>query len=433
MAEKEAAVDISLEQMFVIAELYPDAANSFLAPSIDLASAKETADIVLDANALLLPYNAGAESLAGIAGLFAKLTTAGRLVIPAQAAREFAKHRPRKLADLLQGFSDRISKFSIPSMPSYPILEGAAEYIALQDTFDKLKALDKEMKAAASNLLDLMKSWRLNDPVSAAYRNAITGDVIIECKEEQTTLRDELLHRYSLSIPPGYKDAGKDDGGIGDFVIWKTILQIGAEHKRPVIFVSGDEKADWVYSAGNVAIMPRYELVSEFARASGGNPFFIIPLSSLLRLYEGDSSSVTELQRAEERAIELRAGTKSLEDLGLTVSCPECGTTTSTELGEALGSSASPFCRTCFKQFHVNRSREGVVVRSMNHQPKPSRSEIEFCPSCEELVEFSLGLSPGSAKWIFCDACHAEFPTRRLKDGSVFVSRSFKSSSDPVT
>ena len=55
-------------------------------------------------------------------------------------------------------------------------------------------------------------------------------------------------------IPPGYKDAGKEDSGIGDLLIWHTILELGKVHKKSVIFVSGDEKPDWFKQSQNVAL-----------------------------------------------------------------------------------------------------------------------------------------------------------------------------------
>ena len=41
---------------------------------------------------------------------------------------------------------------------------------------------------------------------------------------------EEMTRRYKQAIPPGYKDASKPDGGIGDFLIWKTILNLGEKN-----------------------------------------------------------------------------------------------------------------------------------------------------------------------------------------------------------
>ena len=43
-------------------------------------------------------------------------------------------------------------------------------------------------------------------------------------------------------MPPGYKDGRKEDEGIGDFLIWKSLLKFGEEKKLDLAFVTGEEK-----------------------------------------------------------------------------------------------------------------------------------------------------------------------------------------------
>ena len=59
----------------------------------------------------------------------------------------------------------------------------------------------------------------------------------------------EKSRRYRDKVPPGYKDASKDDGGIGDFLIWKTLLQLGSKEKKDFVFVTGEQKPDWFNQA----------------------------------------------------------------------------------------------------------------------------------------------------------------------------------------
>ena len=44
-----------------------------------------------------------------------------------------------------------------------------------------------------------------------------------------------------MKRPPGYKDGAKDGGGVGDFLIWKTIATLGEQKKEHLIFVSEEE------------------------------------------------------------------------------------------------------------------------------------------------------------------------------------------------
>lgn len=53
------------------------------------------------------------------------------------------------------------------------------------------------------------------------------------------------LERIERQIPPGFSDDDKADGGVGDFLIWRELLEIGKVQKRPIVFVTGDIKPDW--------------------------------------------------------------------------------------------------------------------------------------------------------------------------------------------
>ena len=163
---------------------------------------------------------------------------------------------------------------------SFPILEGVAEYERINEAIKK----NAELRKTHSDLLKRIRSWEWNDPVNTAYREVFTADTIVEPQFKREEILAELLKRQKLLIPPGYKDSAKEDLGIGDFLIWKTILEIGTKKKKDIIFVSGDEKADWQHRTGGVGFLPRYELVDEFRRASSGSSFYIIPLSHLLEL-----------------------------------------------------------------------------------------------------------------------------------------------------
>ena len=103
-------------------------------------------------------------------------------------------------------------------------------------------------------------------------------------------------------IPPGFKDDRKADDGVGDFLIWLTILEI-AKQKKHVIFVSGDEKNDWFYISEKQALYPRFELIIEFQEISKGKTFHILKLSELLNLFGADKKAVEEIQVEEKYVV----------------------------------------------------------------------------------------------------------------------------------
>lgn len=108
--------------------------------------------------------------------------------------------------------------------------------------------------------------------------------------------------RFEHRMPPGFKDGNKDENPFGDLIIWYEILEkaSAASTQFPrVLFVTNDEKSDWVYapkmrsqivrdarkSVGNSApeikvIDPR--LVSEFKRKTGHPDITICTLATLV-------------------------------------------------------------------------------------------------------------------------------------------------------
>lgn len=407
----------TLERTFLADDLIPDAAAAFgyQVPSVE--GAIETADIVLDTNVLLLPYGAGSGSLGEIIKVLKPLAEKKRLFLPGQVAREFIRNRPNKLGELQQQLQDKISRFLAIDKLNFPILEGNAEYSKLNETMAKTAALKKELGEAGASVVQKIKSWEWNDPVNTAYRTVFSPATIISPDIDRTKILAELRRRQRMQIPPGYKDAAKDDLGIGDFLIWLTILEIGTRNKKPLIFVSGEEKSDWQHRSGGAGFLPRYELVDEYRRYSGGQPFYMIPLSRLLELLNAKSESVDQIKHEEVRVQEASS---------LDVVCPVCASDVPARLGEYIGATARPRCLACSTQFHVHRTRDGVVIRSPG-ETKPrtevTQEEDVSCPNCGADVATNLGLQRNATRWCRCGSCEAMFPIHRRTDGGVMISR----------
>jgi hypothetical protein len=149
------------------------------------------------------------------------------------------------------------------------------------------------------------------------YSQLFDESVIVDLQLDKEEIKKDLLRRQVHHIPPGYKDAGKDDSGIGDLLIWYTILELGKVHKKSVIFVSGDGKPDWFKQSQNVALHLRYELIDEFRRKSEGQAFHVVKFSRFLKLF-GASNQLVEEVRQEEPLLTLQYGID--ENTGLPLS-----------------------------------------------------------------------------------------------------------------
>lgn len=88
-------------------------------------------------------------------------------------------------------------------------------------------------------------------------------------EDELKIIETEGKSRYALKIPPGYKDAGKQNGenannAYGDYIVWKQILNYAESQKKDIVLVTNDQKEDWWEIVHGQTIGPRPELRKEF-------------------------------------------------------------------------------------------------------------------------------------------------------------------------
>ncbi|MBN1877386.1 MAG: DUF4935 domain-containing protein [Anaerolineae bacterium] len=300
--------------IFIANSVYPEAEALFI---IHLTSPKEIKDnciVVLDTNSLLVPYTIGKKSLDEIRHVYAKLVKEKRLIVPGQVAREFANNRANKLVQIFQQLSRKIN--SVPQLHKgkYPLLESLKQYQEAIELEGQIDALLKKYRGTVREVLEHIRSWTWNDPVSLLYAELFKQGVVFDPPFDRSEMETELARRQLHHIPPGYKDSGKDDKGIGDLLVWFTILEAGKTHNQSIIFVSGEEKPDWWHKSEGQALYPRYELVDEFRRYSGGHSFHIVAFADLLDLYGVSKSVVQEIRtREEQERIKLDYGLSTTE------------------------------------------------------------------------------------------------------------------------
>jgi hypothetical protein len=294
VSPKKAEVDV-----FSLESIFPDADAVFTFQFKTLAQIKDSGCFVLDANTLLLPYAAGSKALSEIKTTYKALIGQKRLLIPARAAREFAKNRTKKIAELHSALIDQQSRQQSTSRDNYPLLEDSKEYQALIEAGAKVQSAIKEYRELFGDVIKAVEAWEWNDPIGQLYHELFTPDLVVNTTKPPNELRTEHAYRFANQIPPGYKDSGKLDEGIGDYLIWQTILEIGKTQKKSVIFVTGEKKPDWWHNSSKRQLYPRYELVDEFRRASAGESFHIITFSDLLTMFGVSETAVNEIRREE--------------------------------------------------------------------------------------------------------------------------------------
>jgi PIN like domain len=377
MTEKPEKATTDVADIAALEDLLPDAADIFTWPAEVLDKVIGQCDVVVDTNVLLLPYVAGKESLNTIKQVYANLVAKGRLFVPGRVAREFVKNRPLKIAELLKTVMDQKSLLTSPKSLEFPLLAGLPTIDRVRKAEQQVATAQTEYKTALDSVHDDVLAWGWSDPVTVAYRETFgTTGCIVECALDKEEIEKQRTHRYKRKMPPGYKDAAKDDGGVGDLIIWFTILQLAQTRKKDLLFVTGDEKADWQHRVNSRGFLPRIELVDEYRRASEGRSLFIVPLSELLALMKADARAV-ETVRKQEAVETVKKHDVVRKSLNLvTVECPGCKATVTCRIGGTIGDSALPTCSQCGERFHVNRIVNGLRTRAPGARRAEAVSEM---------------------------------------------------------
>jgi hypothetical protein len=282
----------------ILQDVYQNPFQIFAYEPVSIEECGKDCIFVLDTNVLLIPFETGKQPLQDIEKIYTELANEQRLVIPAQVAREFAANRATKLTQLFQQLSSKRENIKIQTT-EYPLLESLPEYQSLREAESKAQTAIKEFQSAVDKVIETVRRWRWNDPVSSIYRGIFSGPTIAHPQFNQEEFTKEAEARYKKRIPPGYKDQAKSENPYGDLLIWKTIVFIGQSRKKNVIFVSGDEKPDWWHQSNNVALYPRYELVEEFRRESDGKTFHIVTFADFLQLRGAAKKTVDQVGERE--------------------------------------------------------------------------------------------------------------------------------------
>lgn len=135
----------------------------------------------------------------------------------------------------------------------------------------------------------------------------LNSDLAALCTRAMAEANGRIEHR----LPPGFRDDGKPENRLGDLIIWYELLEKSAAAARDfpkVLFISRDEKSDWVYAPAQRTLLARGirkpvpntepkikladpRLVTEFARKTGHGNFTIANLPTLVEGLSRRSSS----------------------------------------------------------------------------------------------------------------------------------------------
>ncbi|EJM7591771.1 DUF4935 domain-containing protein, partial [Citrobacter freundii] len=202
---------MELDNIFALERRFPEVSNIFTIYKNVNASDKDTI-IFLDTNVLLLPYVAkqlGKQDIKEIQNLYVKLKSEGRLYISDRVAREFIKNRDNKISDIVKALSDDNSRIKqLESLSK--IFQETSQFEELENLSTKINELIVNYKKNHNKMVDEVKSWKGEDPITTIYDKVFDSKNVISITDNEEKLLTEWEYRKKMKIPPGYKDSEKD-------------------------------------------------------------------------------------------------------------------------------------------------------------------------------------------------------------------------------
>ncbi|BAT49689.1 uncharacterized protein BTUAT1_25550 [Bacillus altitudinis] len=236
--------------------------------------------IVLDTNILLNLYRYSKETSEKLLALLEK--SKDRLWIPHQIALEFHLNRTNvildqqtsyeKIESILRKKSTEIDSSLKKELGSY---RKKHVTLSIDSIIEQIKSsidrLASEISKEQEDHPILLKNDHIKQKITTLFENKVGKPYK---KKELEEIAKEADKRYSLEIPPGYKDAAKKGAKFhngemilekyGDYILWRQIIDYAIEKPNNIIFITDDEKKDWWYETKGKTIGPRSELLNEF-------------------------------------------------------------------------------------------------------------------------------------------------------------------------
>lgn len=241
--------------------------------------------------------------------------TFGRLFIPAWAAHEYlAKFKAGKFSDYAPAGPTQLTnslttlRETAASFVDGDILNKIAYKGSREDFLEGFDKAIEELGSFTCVFNQQFDIWSIHGEIATTLSNCILDSDLADLCARASSVGDA---RNSHRLPPGFRDSGKSENKYGDLIIWFEILSLGqkkgfihsaTEEKKPrdLIFVTNDEKADWVYGPtkrlieikGEKKEVPNREpvlkladprLVAEFQATVGHDKIHIVTLPILVK------------------------------------------------------------------------------------------------------------------------------------------------------
>ena len=253
--------------------------------SSELEDLWENGIFTFDANILLNLYRYSQSTSNELLQVIKKLKP--RIWLSYQAGLEFHRNRLKIIKEQEESYQTLIDELDkdesklINQLGSnrHPFITGSEEIIKqLKDLFKEIKS---KLKKQSEDYLKLVKEDNILNGVTELFNKKVGRKY---SEEELEKIFKEGEVRYEKKIPPGFEDSKEKEGGrkYGDLVIWYQIIEYAKENKKPIIFVTAEQKEDWWRKNKGEIIGPCPELIEEL-EAKASVPFHMYRVDPFLK------------------------------------------------------------------------------------------------------------------------------------------------------
>ncbi len=316
MSEPKHIQDIN--DPFIRNRKYPKAESIFSFRYKTIDEIKDNCIFIFDTPVLLYLYNARHSTIKALSEVYQELISLNRFFIPAQVAREFADLKgdffkniqgflKNNIQVTLPKFESNLSKIPsvLRSFPEFSDLELIEKEIRNELSNFRFKILMADYQQKLNNLVSTSETWLWNDPITSIYKDLFKNQVVVELnnlRDLKPEIEKEVEIRRKHAVPP-IIDIDLTDGGLGNYLIWQVILQLGRDLRTNIVLVTPDHNKNWVNAFDENQSIPHHELSYEFTTSTKGKSFNTISLSKLLQMFKLDSAIVKDIKSIENKDI----------------------------------------------------------------------------------------------------------------------------------
>lgn len=233
---------------------------------------------IFDNNILLDLYRSSYETRQFILNAMNQLKD--NIYMPHQIMIEFFRNRTEEIYNTQERYSklrDQVSKFKTDLTSSLRLDNTDFFDTEIDNLLIKIDEYKKNSVVVENPNSDFILKELIvlfDGKVGDSFTNSELESICIECDK-----------RYSQNIPPGYKDNDKpSQQKYGDYLIWLQMINCSKERNKPIVFISRDQKEDWITVIKGKKQGPRHELRSEFMSKTG-NDFHMYDLNQFITYY----------------------------------------------------------------------------------------------------------------------------------------------------